>query len=151
MQADGHALAAEVTAAFGDTRYPVGDTISKNPENDEGTSDYFRDKVWSDMAAPDLSWHDFALVAFTPAAFAYFLPAFLVAGLEFPDDSPLDSLISALRPPKGNPRRLSYWRWWSLLSPQQRRVVIKCLWYWDPYWSGGLWAAATSLEATLDP
>jgi hypothetical protein len=150
MRADGRALAAEVTAAFTDTQYPVGDAISQNPENDEGTADYFRDKSWHDIPRPDLIGQDFALVAFTPAAFAYFLPAFLIAGLESPDHGPLDSLIFALTPPKNNPKRPSYWRWWSLLSPQQRRVVIKCLRHWDSARSGALSLAATSLEATVD-
>ncbi len=149
MRATARALAIEVDRAFADARYPAGDAISQAPENDEGTAEYFKGKHWRDIDRSDLMRRRFALVAFTPAAFAYFLPTYLLACLES-DRAPLDSLLPALTPPKNNPKRPSYWAWWSLLSADQRRVVIKCLRHWDLAEAGSLSMAATSLEATVD-
>ena len=149
MRAEARALAIEVNKAFADVRYPLHDPIYQAPENDEGTAEYFRGRNWRDVDRSDLMRRRFALVAFTPAAFAYFLPTYLLACLES-DHAPLDSLLPALTPPKNNPKRPSYWAWWSLLSSNQRRVVIQCLRYWDRAESGLLSMAATSLEATVD-
>lgn len=150
MRATARALAIEVDKAFADARCPAGDAVAQAPENDEGTAEYFRGKHWRDIDRSDLMRRRFALVAFTPVAFAHFLPAYLLACLESPDRAPLDSLLPALTPPKNNPKRPSYWAWWSLLSADQRRVVIKCLRHWDVSEAGSLSLAVTSLEATVD-
>ena len=150
MRASARALAIEVRGAFANTPFPAGDLISHNPGNDEGTAEYFRGKSWRDIERAALLRRRFALVAFTPAAFAYFLPAFLVASLEAPNLDLLDALTSALRPPKNKPKRPSYWAWWSLLTVPQRRVVIKCLRHWDSADFGDLSSAAASLEENVD-
>jgi hypothetical protein len=143
-------LIAGVNAAFGGTSYPEGDPISEYPQNDEGTAEYFGGRSWRDCVGPMLAYHHFALLAFTPKAFAYFLPAFLMTGLTSPEYAPLDSLIYALTPPKNDPHRPSYWRRWVLLSSAQRRVVVACLRFWDPGRLWGLESAAAALEATID-
>src|SRR5262245_9513809 len=144
-------LVAAVDAAFSDLVAPPTGGISEVPENDEGTTEYFTGKSWRGHTAEALNRHSFALLAFTPEAFHYYLPAFLIASLKAPDDAPLDSVISAISPPKDNPKRPSFWRRWSLFSPAQRRVVVECLKYWSGEGYGGIsWAAASSLEANID-
>jgi len=61
---------------------------------------------------------------FTPEAFAYYLPAFMLAALEHDELGIADQVLHALSPPKYNPRRPSFARRWQLLSPPQRLAVI---------------------------
>jgi hypothetical protein len=144
-------LVAAVKAAFADLGAPPADGISEVPWNDEGTTEFFTGKPWQGHTPEALNQHSFALLAFTPEAFHYYLPAFLIASLEAPDEAPVDSVISAISPPKDNPKRPSFWRRWSLFSPTQRRVIVECLKYWSGEGYVGIsWAAARSLEATID-
>jgi hypothetical protein len=149
VNADRKALVEAISRAFAASDYPQGDPISESP-NDEGTAEYFRGRSWRDCSTKDLMRHDFALLAFTPRAFAYFLPAFLVASLDHPKRAPIDHVILVLTPPKNDPRRPSFWRRWSLLTPAQRQVVVDCLRYWGRAEPGTLDVAATSLQATID-
>jgi Family of unknown function (DUF6714) len=138
-----------INAAFVEVPYPCGHAISEDTQDDEGTTAHFRGTSWRDHSPEALSRQSFALLIFTPEAFRYFLPSFLVASLRAPRIAPLDSVIYALTPPKGNPRRPSFWRRWSLFTPAQRRVIVDCLRYWEEL--GYSYSAVTSsLESTVD-
>lgn len=52
--------------------------------DDEGTSDYFTGKSWRGHGVEKLRWYESSLAFFTPAAFRYYLPAFMLAELEDP-------------------------------------------------------------------
>ena len=149
MRATARALAIEITEAFADRQRPPAGSLSEAPTNDDGTAHFFADKSWEDLTAAHLMKHRSALSFFTPSAFAYFLPAFLNAAAETGDVDLIDAVVSAVTPPKNNPRRPSYWRWWALLTSSQQRVVIKCLRHWDSLEHGNLQAAADALEATV--
>jgi hypothetical protein len=58
----------------------------------------------------------------SPPAFAYFLPAFILASLS--DLGVRDSLLSRLLPPKGDASRSSFTSWWNLLSLPQKGAVV---------------------------
>jgi len=53
---------------------------------EEGVVDYFRGKTWRGNRAQDLRHHVAALSFFTDKAFRYWLPAFMLAELENPDE-----------------------------------------------------------------
>jgi hypothetical protein len=146
---DAPELIAAVEAAFADVAMPA-DSISDHPDNDEGTAEYFRGKSWRGHTPERLRRYSIALLAFTPEAFRYYLPAFLIAALNAPEESPLDSIIFSVSPPKDKPKRPSFWRRWELFSGAQRRVVVQCLKYWSNGDHGASWTAARSLEATID-
>ncbi len=74
-----HELIAQIEAAFADARAPAADNISQPTYDDEGTSAYFRGKTWRGHSAKQLRSLDFALTVMTKEAFAYFLPAFMMA------------------------------------------------------------------------
>jgi hypothetical protein len=149
MGATARTLASEILRAFTDRQRPPAESLSQTPGNDDGTAGFFADKSWQDLTAAHLMEHRSALSFFTPSALAYFLPAFLKAAVETGDVDLVDAVVSTVTPPKNNPKRPSYWRWWTLLTPSQQRVVIECLRHWDSLEHGNLESAADALEATV--
>ena len=149
MRAVARMLAKEISDAFDDRQRPVAESISETPQNDDGTAEFFTGKSWKDLTSRDLMTQRYALGFFTPSAFVYFLPAFLTAALETGNLDLIGEVVSAITPPKNNPKRPSYWRWWTLLTPSQQRAVIKCLRHWNSLKYGNLESAANALEATV--
>ena len=149
MRASARALAMEVSRTFADVPRPPTDGISETPGNDDGTAEHFADRLWQELTEPHLMKHRYALSFCTPSAFAYFLPAFLKVALESGNVDLIGETITAVTPPKNNPKRPSYWRWWTLLTASQQRVIIKCLRHWDSLKHGELQPAANALEATV--
>jgi len=79
---------AHITAAFADTPSPGAgfDDISAT-KWDEGIVEYFRGKTWRGHRVKDLRHHEAALSFFTDKAFRYWLPAFMLAELESPEEA----------------------------------------------------------------
>jgi hypothetical protein len=150
MGANARALAISISRAFADVRCPSADHISETPGNDDDTAKYFADRPWQSLTESHLMKHRSALSFFTPSAFVYFLPAFLKVALEGGNLDLIGETVTAVTPPKNNPKRPSYSRWWTLLSASQQRVVIACLRHWDSLEHGKLESAAAALEATVD-
>lgn len=119
-------LVPRITRAFESSRFPVGKDISVDPSNDEGTSEFFLGTRWQDHNAETLQ--NFTVLSFfTPEAFCYYLPAYMLAALQHPHSGIADTLIEFLCPPKNNPKRPSYWAWWSQLSADQRASIVAFL------------------------
>jgi len=87
-------LREEIELAFTDTPYPGDDNIAG--PNDEGTLEYFSGKTWKGHSARELRKHSSSLYFLTPDAFRYFLPAYMVAAVEQPDEADIISLTIAL-------------------------------------------------------
>ena len=149
MRATARALAMEISEVFADRQRPSAGSLSEVPGNDDGTAQFFANRSWQDLTAGQLMKRRSSLSFFTPSAFTYFLPAFLKAAAETANLDLIDAVVSAVTPPKNNPKRPSYWRWWALLTPSQQRVVIKCLRHWDSLEHAKLESAANALEATV--
>lgn len=82
-------VAAQIEAAFADTPSPGTeyDDISATKYDDEGIVDYFRGTGWRGHRVQDLRRHEAALSFFTDKAFRYWLPAFMLADLESPEEA----------------------------------------------------------------
>ena len=85
-------LTEKIEAAFADVLYPGDDNLTSNynplsANDDEGVADYFRQTSWRGHPVQELRYHSCALSFFTPAAFHYYLPAFLIADLEDPEEA----------------------------------------------------------------
>ena len=104
--------------------YPGDGRISVSPSRDEGTFNLFRGTHWREHSLISLEHHAESLLFFTPEAFAFFLSAFMLSSLDQPDSGLADDLSYRLTPPKNDPRRPSYWEWWSELTPGQRMCVV---------------------------
>lgn len=81
-------LCHRLQEAFASVPYP-GDRIEdiSLTEQDEGIAEYFRGTRSLGHAAATLRRHVAALSFFTPQALRYWLPAFMIAELEEPDDA----------------------------------------------------------------
>jgi hypothetical protein len=82
-------VAAQIEAAFADAPSPGTeyDEISKTKYDDEGIVDYFRGTTWRGHRVQDLRCHEAAMSFFTDKAFRYWLPAFMLAELESPEEA----------------------------------------------------------------
>jgi hypothetical protein len=97
-------LRAEIAAAFSGHPYPgdnnLVDAGTLDPKT-ERLRNAFKNRRWQDVSIDMVRSFKDDLPLFTPAAFAYFLPAYLLACMEAPDevDTAFDSVIFNLTPP----------------------------------------------------
>lgn len=80
-------LVAMIRSAWDGTQPPASENISRPTYDDEGVSAYFSGKTWDGHTARQLRQLDFAPCILTQEAFAYYLPAYLIADIEDPDTS----------------------------------------------------------------
>lgn len=71
--------------AFRNTPYPKSKLT--NTYDDEGVADFFSGKSWTGHSVSDLRFYAVAISFFEPEAFRYFLPAFMLAELEDPEEA----------------------------------------------------------------
>jgi hypothetical protein len=109
-----------VHQAFANTELPAGELFATS--NDEGASQVFTDVRWEQVDAGQLRQHSAAVNFLAPTAFAYFLPAFILASLS--DAGVRDSLLSKVLPPKADTTRPSFAAWWQRLTPLQKNAVV---------------------------
>ena len=87
-RAENAGLVAQIESAFAATPYPGDDRICDPSPGDEEVAEYaleFRGARWDRLHPEFLAYHDAAISFFTPEAFRYFLPAYLIADLRAPD------------------------------------------------------------------
>lgn len=98
-----HELVATIRSAWADAQPPKGDDISRPTYDDEGVSAYFSGKTWEGHTARQLRKLDFAPCIFTHEAFAYYLPAYLIADIEDPEtsDTNMERVVFWLDPDHG--------------------------------------------------
>jgi hypothetical protein len=114
------ALAARIREAFANNEPPTGELFVTS--NTEGAERIFTNTRWRDIDAAALSFHGFSAAFMSGEAFAYFLPAFMLASLT--DPGLRDTLLNALLPPKSDVSRPKFAAWWNLLSQSQKRAVV---------------------------
>ena len=125
-------IVEKIKCAWDGVPYP-GDTNIFTPHSydDEDITDYFRGTTWEGHAVKSLRRHSSAISTFfTPLAFHFWLPAYLIAAIEDPEelDSGLNSLISSLLPERDNsPSVIEHQERIALLTNEQRRAVIATL------------------------
>jgi hypothetical protein len=83
----------------------------------------FAGQSWQDIDERTLTKHYYVLYWFTPEAFHYYLPAFLVCGLNHPRAIFVVSLIQLLRPTRAADQRVFRQRRWSTLSENQTQAL----------------------------
>ena len=81
-------LKEAIKSAFATVPYPGDTNITRCPYRCrpcQEIADYFKGKTWEGHAIEDLRDHHTALSLFTPEAFHYFLPTYMLASLEAND------------------------------------------------------------------
>ena len=78
-------LNEKIAAAFADVAQPADDAITRCPYQCfecTAVAGFFKGKKWTDITVADARHYHGALNVFTPEAFHYFVPAFMLASLE---------------------------------------------------------------------
>ena len=117
-------LVTTIEEAFRCAEYPGDFAIATPTYDDEGTTEHFCRTHWKDHSGDNLESFTSSITFFTPEAFAFYLPAFMIAALRNPSSGIGSSLVYRLCPPKADLHRPSFLAWWARLSgPQQGTVV----------------------------
>ena len=118
-------LIRRIESVFSHTSPPRHGDISSPTYDDEGTSSYFSGKTWRGHTAKQLRALDFSPAVFTDEAFAYYLPAYMVADLLDPveADTISEALLYWLSPADGE-RGERAQRIVARLAQAQREAVV---------------------------
>lgn len=88
-------LIAKIKNAWRELPYPGDENIfTPHSYDDEGITEYFSGTTWEDHSVEELRAHCAAFTFFTPIAYRYWLPAFLMAWVLDPEE--LDVCVDAL-------------------------------------------------------
>ncbi len=141
---DKQRLVANVKRAWAGVPYPGDENIVTSDScDDEGTTEYFSGTTWNGHAPADLRAHSAAISTyFTPPAYCYWMPAYLIAAVEDPEElgQGVDSIVDSLTPEEeGSPFRQEQRERVESLTHEQRRAVISILeylfWKENPWWT----------------
>jgi hypothetical protein len=113
--------------AFANSSIPSRDIFSTLIT--EGAELIFPNTQWTELHVETLKYHSASINFLTNKAFAYYLPAFMLAAFE--DDGIKDSLMFKLKPPNCDSSRPSYAAWWSLLNKQQQLATACFINYFE--------------------
>lgn len=102
MPMDKQAIIENIERAWVNVPYPGDDRIfTPDSNDDEGIRDYFSGTSWHGHAPEELRGHCSAISTFfTPEAYHYWLPAYLIAAVEDPEElsQGVDAILDSLKP-----------------------------------------------------
>jgi len=132
-------IVERIKIAWDGVAYPGDDKIfTPHSYDDEDITEYFRGTTWEGHSAKSLRGYSSAISTFfTPIAYHYWLPAFLIAAIENPEelDAGLGSLISSLFPEsEGSFFYAEQQERFTLLTDEQKLAVIATLEFMIEKW-----------------
>lgn len=124
-------IAGKIREAFAQAEYPGNDKIVAPTYDDEGTSELFVESDRYRLAPKDLANHVDSLCFFTPEAFRYFLPAFMLVELEHPDQSGMiaETVLFHFTPTTDQGAIARYQRRIQCFTPKEREAIAAFLTY----------------------
>ena len=136
-----------IESAFADVPYPGDDRIADHkdcPECDD-LREHFRGATWRGHTVAELQQYQSALPLFTPQAFQYFLPAYMLVSLGAwceADDIPFSIMYMCLPSDPSEEAGLQQHRRerFEIFTPRQREVIAAYLREWAA--SGSLFVEA---------
>lgn len=131
---DKQRLVEQIQRAWADVQYPGdGNIFTPDSYDDEGITEYFSGTTWKGHSVENLRAHETALSTFfMPAAYHYWLPAYLLAAVEDPDElsQGVDSLVRSFVPRDASSLfKQEQQERLRLLSNEQKMAVIGVLEY----------------------
>ena len=122
-------------AAFCSKAIPKGTIVVQ--ANDDGTQKYFEGTEWQSHTAKELRSQDAAMHFFTPEAFSYYLPAFMVAELRDPEEADIlgDYVVYQFEKPVPG-KEAEFNERIQHLSAEQRKVVLAFIQYMQEQYGG---------------
>ena len=142
-----------IKAAFASVPYPGDNNITRCPYHCkpcQEIADYFKGKGWEGHSVEDLRDNHTALSLFTPEAFHYFLPAFMLASIESYDN--MDILPDSIRYHfEFNLDHRDYFLVrLERFSDEQRKVIIEFLRYMEKKGAGSSEDAISLLQEAAE-
>jgi hypothetical protein len=123
-------LIARIEAAFADLEHPGDESLLHSQCFDESDlEDFFGGIAWRDVPSEVIERNNASLCFFSPIAFRYYLPAFLIWVLRnhrTSDSSTVSSTLFNLDPDSGDLREFTLSKF-SCLTPPQRQAVTEFL------------------------
>jgi hypothetical protein len=122
-------LRLEIEAAFDPLNYPGDGNIVYDNSGDHLECNeiraLFAGRHWREMPLETVLHHPEALSAFTPEAFRFFLPAFLLAALFHFDEADVlpESIVSGFRRPRHSYDETRQRERLQILTPDQTRAI----------------------------
>jgi hypothetical protein len=138
------AVAREIESAFAGVKHPGLDAMVLSPKDYESQEirQSFGNRHWRDLPFSMISYHREAFARLTPAAYPFYLPAYMRAALS--PESAADDIcvytVYALAPSSwSNPREIAFFeeRYQRLTEPQ-RNAVRSFLRFIGEQWEGYL-------------
>jgi hypothetical protein len=128
-------IAREIEDAFATVTYPGDDKLVRYPDYHESDDvvEGFRGKHWRDMSLDVLSEHWFALGLFSPEAFRFYLPCFLIAALLHSDVTGIlwETVFLRLTPPASDGDDMDWLlKLVSLLDARQKAAILRYIELW---------------------
>jgi hypothetical protein len=136
---DSRTVKLQIETAFVGVSYPGDDQLISSPQYYDAAQarDAFKGRKWKELDVDFLRRNKDALGCFTPLAFRYFLPAFMIISLLEPRRSDVIPLYVclALGPPKDTDKEMlrQFERRMSVFSPSQRSAIASFLMYASEY------------------
>ena len=113
----------QIEEAWADVPYPGDENIfTPDSYDDEDIVNYFHSTTWRGHDPVALRAHSSAFTFFTPVAFHYWLPAFMIAAIENPDEA--DVILDYI--PRSVSNQYARERW-LLFTETQRNAVAAYL------------------------
>lgn len=121
-------LAREVEEAFANVPYPGDDKLLRYSFSYENESilEWFRGKHWKEISLQALRVNETNMHRFSPEAFRFYLPCYMVGGLLHPGETNLvwQCVFSNFAPPESEGPDMDWFRAWvSLLDARQKAAV----------------------------
>jgi hypothetical protein len=124
-----------IKAAFAKTPKP-GHKLT-DTYDDEGAQEYFEGRTWDGHSTRDIRSHADAMSFFTPEAFRYYLPAFMLAELREPDIADIvgDYVVYKFGPPTKS-WQPSHAARLSLLTTEEKQAILLFIRYMQNKYGG---------------
>ncbi len=128
-----------IEMAFAKNPCPADDGLLHPQCMDDGDiKDFYGRTTWLDVPDEIIDYNNASLCFFSPEAYRFYLPAYLIWALRIFDSSDswtVDSTIYSLTPGEGDLRQFSLSKY-ALLDAAQRRAVLAFLEYLAEHGSG---------------
>lgn len=119
------ALKRRIREAFANAKYPGDEAIQDDDDPEEIDSKAFLGHHWRDITEEAIRANSAAVQFFSPACFAFYLPAYLIFALDHlhTRDYATEAAVTCLKPRKGRPVPNRF----QLLSETQRTAIAAFL------------------------
>jgi GH15 family glucan-1,4-alpha-glucosidase len=122
----------KITSAFSNVQFPGDQFLLRLDSQDESEIEDFIDKNWrrwQNIPQEIIDYNNSSLCFLSPLALRFFLPAYLMYGLDYPDSNTLVFTIYKLIPPDDPKLREFFSSWVNQLTEEEKAAIALFLRY----------------------